>query len=92
MALLNGSNKNETMWNMNDVTKIAYRRDYIFHVEVDDGVAGDIDFREYIGKAPVFELLKTKTFFKKAVIKGGTITWPNGADIVPETLYEKIAG
>lgn len=80
------------MWNMNDVIKITYKKDYVFQVEFDDGMADDIDFYEYIDKGPIFEPLKTKEFFKKAVIEGGTIAWPNGADIAPETLYEKIAG
>ncbi len=75
---------------MNDVIKLEYKGGFVFRVVFDDGRSGDVDFSEYIGRGPVFEPLRDTSFFKKARIEGGTITWPNGADVAPETLYEKI--
>jgi hypothetical protein len=78
------------MWNLNDITEIAYRDGYVYHIKFDDGLEGDVDFSEYMGQGPVFEPLADTSFFQRARIDGGTIAWPNGADIAPETLYEKL--
>ena len=78
------------MWQFNDVTAIEYRHGYVFHVAFDDGLEADVDLSEYVGKGPVFEPLRDISLFRQARIEGGTISWPNGADIAPETLYEKV--
>ena len=59
------------------------------HVTFDDGIQGVIDFHEWLD-GPVFEPLKDQVFFRRFFIDGGTIAWPNGADIAPESLYEEV--
>ncbi|NTW68646.1 MAG: DUF2442 domain-containing protein [Chlorobiaceae bacterium] len=78
------------MWNMNDIIQVTYKDGYTYHILFDNGVCGDVDFSEYLSKGPVFEPLKEMAFFRQASIEGGTISWPNGADIAPETIYDKI--
>jgi len=79
------------MWNMNDVSQIKYKEKFIYHIVFDDGKNGDVDLSEYVGKGPIFEPFQNIEFFKHAIVEGGTISWPNGADIAPETLYNKIS-
>jgi hypothetical protein len=78
------------MWNFNKVVKIEYLQNYVFKIVFDDNSCGEVDFLEYIEKWDVFKPLRDLQLFKSAIIDGGTIAWENGADIAPETLYEKV--
>lgn len=78
------------MWDMNEVTKVEYRGEYVYHILFDDGLQGEIDFSVYLSREAIFEPLKDRAFFSRATVEGGAIAWPNGADIAPETIYEKL--
>lgn len=73
------------------IKKLLYKGKYTYHILFDNNREGNINFQPFLW-GEVFEQLKDEDFFKKAFIDqtSGTITWPNGVDIAPETLYQKI--
>jgi hypothetical protein len=70
------------------VIRAEYRGQFRIWVSFNDGVENTIDFAEWLS-GPVFEPLKDSRYFERFFLEGGTVAWPNGADIAPETLYER---
>jgi hypothetical protein len=65
-----------------------YRGGYRIHLTFNDNSEKTIDFQEWLD-GPVFEPLKNLEYFQRFFVDGGTVGWPNGADLAPETLYEQ---
>lgn len=59
-----------------------------------DGTAGDVDMKGFLASATVdgtvFEPLRDPAEFAKARIDMGAVTWPNGADLAPDAMYDAI--
>lgn len=54
-----------------------------------DGSIGEVDLSDRTWRG-VFEPLQDPGYFSQVVLDPelGTIVWPNGADVAPETRYE----
>jgi hypothetical protein len=63
-----------------------YVSDYKIKVTFDNGEQRIADFSKWL-QGEIFEPLKNKEYFKNFFVDGWTISWSNGADIAPETLY-----
>jgi hypothetical protein len=68
------------------VREASYRGGHRIHLVFNDGRAGTVNFRRWLGGG-VFEPLVDLDHFRRFFIDGGTVAWPNGVDIAPETLY-----
>ena len=76
---------------MVDVIEARYVRGYIIWLRFEDGTEGEVDLSEEL-HGPVFEPLRDRAYFALLRVNGetGTVEWPNGADLAPEFLYEKV--
>jgi hypothetical protein len=73
------------------VVRAEHEEGHRIHLTFNDGTVGVVDFKGWLS-GPVFEPLKDISYFERFVLDGGTVAWPNGADIAPETLYDAARG
>ncbi len=75
------------------VTQVEVVHDFVLGVTFDDGTVGEVDLLPHLW-GPVFEPLRADPeLFAQVRVdeEEGTIVWPNGADVAPETLYRESA-
>ena len=70
------------------VVAAEYRGGYRIHLVFSDGLESTVDFSPWL-EGPVFGPLESESYFQRFFLDGGTVAWPNGADIAPETLHAR---
>ena len=78
---------------LRDIAEARPLDGYRVFVRFDDGVQGEIDLEPLLFPFDgVFEPLRDLARFREMFVDdGGTIAWPNGADLAHEPLYSIIS-
>jgi hypothetical protein len=73
-----------------DVTAVRVIGPHKLRLTFKDGLVGDVDFTGRQWRR-VFAPLADPDYFAKVYVdpEVGTLVWPNGVDMAPETLYER---
>jgi hypothetical protein len=73
------------------VIEARYVSGHVVWLRFRDGSAGEIDLRSAL-QGPVFAPLHEPTYFRQFSVhpEFHTLVWPNGADIAPEYLHERV--
>ncbi len=79
---------------LHDVAEVTHLGGHRLRIRFDDGIEGEIDLGSKLRFDGVFAPLKDPRYFGRVRIErdGGTICWPNDADIDPVVLYSWITG
>ena len=69
---------------------VAYVHSYTIHVKFADGAEADVNLETELW-GEVFEPLRDAELFRKFRLDKelNTISWPTGADLAPEFLYDR---
>ncbi len=68
------------------VARVQTMPDYLLAVEFDNGEIKEFDVKPYLDIG-VFRQLRKLAYFSKASSSLGTVTWPDGQDFCPDTIY-----
>jgi hypothetical protein len=71
-----------------EITFAESTADFCLRLRFSDGVIKEVFVRDLL-HGPIFEPLKDPEYFRLVKLDQvlGTVTWPNGADFAPESLY-----
>ncbi len=72
------------------VISVQPLQNFQLRVRFDDGVEGVVDMHDRLF-GPVFEPLQDPAVFQQAFVdEYGAVAWPNGADLAPDALHERL--
>lgn len=74
-----------------DVIAAQHVRGTVLHLRFRDGTEGDVDLLPAL-HGPVFEPLRDPSYLASFTVHPTlrTLVWPNGADLAPEYLYDRV--
>jgi Protein of unknown function (DUF2442) len=74
-----------------DITTAEVVRHGVLRLTFADGLSGEVNVLDRM-RGPVFAEARTSKGFSKAKAdtETGTVVWPGGADLAPDTLYERV--
>lgn len=74
-----------------DITEAAVVSYGALRLTFADGLTGEVDVLDRM-RGPVFDHARSREGFARVAVDNetGTVVWPNGADLAPDTLYERV--
>ncbi len=74
-----------------DITAVTVVRHGVLRLTFADGLSGELEVLDRM-RGPVFERARTREGFIEAAVdpQTGTVIWPGGADLAPDTLYHRL--
>jgi len=74
-----------------DITAVRVVEHGTLELTFADGLTGEVEVLDRM-RGPVFERARTPAGFGAAAVdpESGTVVWPGGADLAPDTLYERV--
>jgi Protein of unknown function (DUF2442) len=74
-----------------DITEPTVIRHGVLRLRFADGPSGQVGVLDKM-RGPVFERARPPEGFAEVTVdpETGTVVWPGGADLAPDTLYERV--
>lgn len=74
-----------------DITQATVPQHGVLRLTFANGVTGEVYVLDRMS-GPVFKRAVTREGFAEVIVdpESGTVCWPGGADLAPDTLYERV--